>query len=77
VESGTILLSESSGWMDILDVLASGMTTSGGLSHGLLQLLELYERHEPVSHLVALPIAVVGMLDVSPDGDDTVQSWHL
>jgi hypothetical protein len=63
--------------MDILDVLASGMTTSGGLSHGLLQLLELYGRHEPVSHLAALPIAVLGMLDVSPDGDDTVQSWHL
>jgi hypothetical protein len=30
VDNGTILLSESSGWMDVLDDLASGMIRSGG-----------------------------------------------
>jgi hypothetical protein len=30
VDNGTVLLSESSGWMDVLEVLASGMTGSGG-----------------------------------------------
>jgi hypothetical protein len=49
----------------------------GGLSHGLLQLLELCGHREPVSRLAALLVVVVGALDVSPNGDDTVQSWHL
>jgi hypothetical protein len=30
----------------------------GGLDHGLLQLLELYERCQSVSYLTTLPIAV-------------------
>jgi hypothetical protein len=46
----------------------------GGLGHGFLQLLELCGCRELVSHLIALPIIVVGALDVSPDGDDIVQS---
>jgi hypothetical protein len=46
----------------------------GGLGHGFLQLLEPCGRRELVSHLIALPIIVVGALDVSPDGDDIVQS---
>jgi hypothetical protein len=54
--------------MDVLDFLALGMIRSGGggLGQGLLQLLELYECHEPISHLVALFITVIGALDVSP-----------
>jgi hypothetical protein len=30
IDNGTILLSESFDWMDVLDVLASGMIGSGG-----------------------------------------------
>jgi hypothetical protein len=42
-ESGMVLLSLSSIWMDSLEVLDSGMIESrgGGLSQGLLQILEL------------------------------------
>jgi hypothetical protein len=73
VDNGTILLSESSGSMDIL---ASGMIESrgGGLGQGLLLFLELYGSHEFVDRLAALPVAFVGALDISPDGDDTMQS---
>jgi hypothetical protein len=43
IDNGTILLSESFDWMDVLDVLASGMIGSrgggGGLGQGLLQFL--------------------------------------
>jgi hypothetical protein len=43
IDNGTILLSESFNWMDVLDVLASGMIGSGGggggLGQGLLQFL--------------------------------------
>jgi hypothetical protein len=77
VDNGTILLSESSGSMDIL---ASGMIESrggGGLGQGLFLFLELYGSHEFVDRLAALPVAFVGALDISPDGDDTMQSWHL
>jgi hypothetical protein len=48
-----------------------------GLGQSFLQFLELCGRHESVGHLVALLVRVIGLLDVSPDGDDTVQSWHL
>jgi hypothetical protein len=30
IDKGIVLLSESSGWMDVLEVLASGMTRSRG-----------------------------------------------
>jgi hypothetical protein len=76
-ERETVLLSESSGLMDILGALASGMTRSrggGGLSQGLLSPLEFYGCCEPVGRLTALPIIVIGVLDVSPDGDDTMRS---
>jgi hypothetical protein len=65
--------------MDVLDVSASGMTGSGGggLSQGLLQLLEFCGRCEPISRLIALPVTVDGVLDVVPDGDDTMESCHL
>jgi hypothetical protein len=74
------LLRESSGWMDVLDVSASGMTGSGGgggLGQGLLQLLEFCGRCEPISRLIALPVIVDGVLDVVPGGDDTMESCHL
>jgi hypothetical protein len=79
MKSRTVLLSESFSWMDVLDLLASGMTGSGGggLNHCLLHLLELCGLCEPVSRLVALPIIVVGVHDISPNGDDTVRFWHL
>jgi hypothetical protein len=81
VDNGIVLLSESSDWMDDLEVLASCMTGSvhgggggeGGLSQCLLQVLELCGRHEFVSRLVTLPIAVKGPLGISPDGDDTMR----
>jgi hypothetical protein len=46
----------------------------GGLRQGLLQFLELYRRRESVSCLATLLVRVIGALDVSPDGDDTVRS---
>jgi hypothetical protein len=59
--------------MDVLDVLASGIIGSGGaLGQGFHQFLELCGRHESVGCTIALLVAVVGALDVSPDGDDTV-----
>jgi hypothetical protein len=70
----------SSGSMDILEFLASGMTGSGGgggLSQGLLQLFELCGCHQSISCLVTLPIAVKSPLDVSPNGDDATRPWHL
>jgi hypothetical protein len=65
--------------MDVLEVLASGMTESwgGGLDQGLLQFLELCRCHESISHLAALLVTIVGALDVSLDEDDTVLCWHL
>jgi hypothetical protein len=78
VDNGIILLSVSSSWMDVLEVLASGMTGSrGGLGQGLLQFLELCGHHQSVSYLATLPVIVKSPLDVSPDGDDTTQPWHL
>jgi hypothetical protein len=74
VDNRVVLLSVSFGWMDIL---ATGMTGSGGLGQGLLQLLELYERRQSISYLTTLSIAVKSPLDVSPDGDDTTWPWHL
>jgi hypothetical protein len=61
--------------MDILDVFGFGHDqVRGGLGRGILQLLELYECHEPVSRLAALLVIVVGVLNISLDGDDTVRS---
>jgi hypothetical protein len=70
IDNEIVLPSESFDWMD---VLASGMTGSwgGGLGQGMLQVLELYGRHESIDHLITLPVAVKGSIDVSPDGDDT------
>jgi hypothetical protein len=36
MDNGTVLLSESSSWMDVLEVLASGMTGCGGRGGGTL-----------------------------------------
>jgi hypothetical protein len=76
VNNRIVLLSVSSGWMD---VLASGMTGSvvGGPVQGLIQLLGLCGHRQSVSHLSTLPVVVKSLLDVSPDGDDTTWPWHL
>jgi hypothetical protein len=61
--------------MDIFEVFTLGMTGSvWGLSQGLLQFLELYGCDESISHLIALLVTVIGALDVSLDGNDTVRS---
>jgi hypothetical protein len=41
------------------------------------QFLELYGCRQSVSSLATLFVTVVGVLDVSPDGDDIMRSWHL
>jgi hypothetical protein len=76
------LLSESSGWMDALDVLAPGMIGPEGKGGGdsakaFLNSWTFYGCCEPISGLAVLPITVVDMLDVSFDGDDTMWSWYL
>jgi hypothetical protein len=78
MENRIVLLSVSSSWMDVLEVLATSMTRlGGGLGQCLLQFLELYGCQQSVSSLTALSIAIESPLDVSPDGDDTMQPWHL
>jgi hypothetical protein len=72
MDSGAVLMSESSSWMDTLDVLALGMIRSGrggggGLDYGLLQFLEFCGHRKPISHLTALPVTVISALDVSLD----------
>jgi hypothetical protein len=68
-------------WMDVLEVLASGMTGSGGgggrLSQGLLQLLELCRCRQSVSCLTTLSVIVKSPHNVSSDGDDATRPWHL
>jgi hypothetical protein len=49
----------------------------GRLSQILLQVLEFCGCCESVNRLVALSIIVKGLLDVSPNGDDIMQSQHL
>jgi hypothetical protein len=73
------LLSESSNWIDVLEVLESGMTGlgRGGLRQGLLHVLELYGHRESVGRLTTLPVTIKSSLGVSSDGDDTMQLWHL
>jgi hypothetical protein len=63
-----ILLSVSSGWMDVLEVLTLVLTGSGGvgLGQGLLQLLELCRCHQSISSLTALSVTVKSPLDISP-----------
>jgi hypothetical protein len=46
----------------------------GGLSQGLFQLLEFCRCCQSVGHLVTLLVIVIGSLDVSPDGDDSMRS---
>jgi hypothetical protein len=78
VDNGIVLLSVSSGWMDVLEVLSLGMTRSGGgLGQGLLQLMEVYRRRQSVSCLTTLPVTVKSPLNVSLDGDDATRPWHL
>jgi hypothetical protein len=48
-----------------------------GLNQGLLQFLEFCGHHDFVSRLAALLVAVIGALDVSTNGDDTMWSKHL
>jgi hypothetical protein len=61
--------------MDVLEVLASGMTGSmGGHGQGFLQFLELQRCHESIGCLAALLVVVIGLLDVSTDGDVIVWS---
>jgi hypothetical protein len=48
-----------------------------GLGQGLFQLSEFYGCCQSVGHLRALLVIVIGLLDVSPDGDDSTRSWHL
>jgi hypothetical protein len=79
MDNGIVLLSVSSSWMDMLEVLASDMTGygGGGLGQSLLQLLELCRRHQSVGSLATLPVTVKSPLDVSPNGEDTTGPWHL
>jgi hypothetical protein len=63
--------------MDVLVVLASGMTGSGGgLNQGHLQFLEFYGCPESICRLIALLVTVIIALDISPDGDDTKKVFH-
>jgi hypothetical protein len=49
----------------------------GGLDQGLIHLLKLCGCRQSVSFLVALPVIVKSLLDISPDGDDTTRPWNL
>jgi hypothetical protein len=60
--------------MDVLEVLELGMIGSRGLSLGVFQLPEFYECCQSIGHLVALLVTVIGLLDVSLDGDDSTRS---
>jgi hypothetical protein len=74
IDNGIVLLSESSSWMDVLDVLASGMIGSRGYSAKAFFNSWTFCGHcESINCLTALLVAVVGTLDISPDGDDTMQ----
>jgi hypothetical protein len=81
MDNGIILLSVSSGWMDVLEVLATGTTWSGGGGGGtrprLASTLEALRMPSVYQFLVALPVVVKSLLDISPDGDDTMRPWHL
>jgi hypothetical protein len=73
------LLNDTSGWIEFLDVFASGMIKSrgGGLSKGLLQFLELYRCDNSIGSLTALLVTVISVLDVSLNKDDIVWFWYL
>jgi hypothetical protein len=64
--------------MDVLEVLELGMIGSGGagrgFNQGLFQLLEFCGCYHSVGHLTAFLVAVIGSLDVSPDGDGSMLS---
>jgi hypothetical protein len=80
IDSGIYLLSVFSSWMDILEALESSTTRfrgGGVLGQGPFQLSEFCECCQSVGHLVALPVTIIGSLDVSPNGDDSTRSWHL
>jgi hypothetical protein len=58
--------------------LGHGWDWGGGrLDQGLLQLLELYGLRQSVDRLATLPIVVKSLLNISPEGDDTTDPWHL
>jgi hypothetical protein len=79
IDNGIYLLSASSDWMDFFEFMESGMTGSGGggLSPRFFQLLELCGCRQSAGHLAALLVAVIGLLDASPNGDGPPRSWHL
>jgi hypothetical protein len=77
VDNGIIFLSVSPGWVDVLEVLALGVTGSGGTQPRPASLLELYGRRQSVSCLASLPVIVKILFDVSPDGDDSTRPCHL
>jgi hypothetical protein len=43
----------------------------------MLQLLELCGHHHSIGCLATLAVAVKSSLDISLDGDDATQPWHL
>jgi hypothetical protein len=49
----------------------------GGLGQGLFQLLEFYGCCQSIGHHIVFLLTVIGLLDVSPDGDDSTWAWHL
>jgi hypothetical protein len=51
--------------------------SGGGLGQGLFQLLEFCGCCQSIGHLAALLVVVIGSIDVSPDGDDSMRSWQL
>jgi hypothetical protein len=60
-----------------MDILASGLIGSEGDSAKAFSFLELYGCREFIDCVTAHLVTVVSTLDVSLDGDDTVQSGHL
>jgi hypothetical protein len=55
----------------------TGSGGGGGLGQCFLQVLELCRCCQSVSHLTAHLVAVIGPLNVSPNGDDPTRSCHL
>jgi hypothetical protein len=69
VDNEVVLLSASSGWLDVLEVLASGMTGSGwDLAKACFN--SWSSAYASNGYLATLPAAIKSLLDVFPDGDD-------
>jgi hypothetical protein len=49
----------------------------GGLDQGLFQLLEFCGYCQSISHIAPFLVVVIGLLDVTADGDNSTRSWHL